>query len=79
MFNFFKKKPVSGKTVTLTISGMHCPSCAVNIDGEMEELPGVISSETSYATGKVTAVYDPGKVDVKKMRAVILGLGYKVE
>src|SRR5205085_6844385 len=35
--------------VTFKISGMHCTSCAMNIDGEIEELEGVLSSSTHYA------------------------------
>lgn len=48
MFNIFKKKK-TGEIITLKLSGLHCASCSLNIDGELEEVSGVISSNTSYA------------------------------
>ena len=48
MFNLFKKAH-SGQEVVLKIDGMHCTSCSLSIDGELEDLPGVISASTSYA------------------------------
>ena len=48
MLNLFKSKP-KGEQVTLKITGMHCPSCAMNIDGALEDTAGVIEAETSYA------------------------------
>ena len=77
MFNFLKKKP-AGTTITLKLSGLHCTSCSLNIDGELEELPGVISSKTSYAKQESVVVYDPKLVTPSQFTSVIEKLGYKV-
>lgn len=77
MFNFFKKKP-AGTTVTLQLSGLHCSSCSLNIDGELEEMTGVMSSHTSYAKQQSVITYDPTIVDPSAFRVVIEGLGYKI-
>lgn len=77
MFNLFKKKP-AGTTITLQLSGLHCSSCSLNIDGELEELKGVISSSTSYATQKSVITYDPALVDPNAFRPMIEALGYKI-
>jgi len=77
MFNFLKKKP-AGKTITLKLSGLHCSSCSMNIDGELEEMKGVISSNTSYAKQESVITFDPAVVNSTVFRSVIENLGYKV-
>ncbi len=77
MFNFFKKKP-TGKVITLKLSGLHCSSCSLNIDGEIEEISGVVSSNTSYAKQETVIVYNPALTDTAKFVQTIQDLGYKV-
>jgi copper chaperone CopZ len=77
MFNFFKKKP-AGTTITLKLSGLHCSSCSLNIDSEIEDLSGVISTSTSYARQESVITYDPALTDPSKFRPVIEKLGYSV-
>ena len=77
MFNLFKKTP-KGTSVTLQLSGLHCVSCSLNVDDELEDLPGVISSTTSYAKQQSIVTYDPQKVKVKDFKSTIESLGYKV-
>ncbi len=78
MFNLFQKKP-QGEQITLKIKGMHCTSCAMNIDGALEDTDGVLSSETSYAQSKVNVSFDPKKIDQVKISQVIAQEGYEVE
>ena len=40
------------KKLVLKIKGMHCTSCAMNIDGELEDTKGVKEANTSYAKQK---------------------------
>jgi copper chaperone CopZ len=77
MFNFFKKKP-AGSTITLKLSGLHCSSCSLNIDSDLEELPGVIETNTSYAKQESVITYDPKQVTPAKFSEVIKNLGYQV-
>lgn len=77
MFNLFKKKPV-GEVVTLKLSGLHCSSCSLNIDSELEDLPGVISTETSYAKQESVITYDPKLTSPAHFKPVIEKLGYEV-
>jgi copper chaperone CopZ len=77
MFSLFKNKS-AGTTVTLQLSGLHCSSCSLNIDGEIEELKGVISSNTSYAKQQSVITYDPATIDPSAFRPVIEALGYKI-
>ena len=78
MFDIFKKKP-KGAVAEIAISGMHCTSCSMNVDGELEELDGVISATTSYAKQKSVVEYDPQKVSQKEIEKVIKELGYTIQ
>lgn len=78
MLNIFKKKP-KGKTATFKIDGMHCTSCSMNIDGELEDTEGVISASTSYAKATTTVEYDDTKVSKDQLKRVIEQLNYQVE
>ncbi len=77
MFNLFKKKSV-GTTVTLKLSGLHCSSCSLNIDSDLEDLPGVISTSTSYAKQESVITYDPKLTSPSKFTTIIEKLGYTV-
>ncbi len=78
MFGFFaKKKPANAVSLHIILSGLHCTSCAVNIDLTLEELPGVINSKTDYAKSTAVVDYEPDKTDPKTVIAEIEKLGYQ--
>lgn len=64
------------KTIKLKISGMHCASCAMNIDGELED-KGVKEASTSYAKEETKVVFDDSKISIQEMVDAIQGLGYQ--
>ncbi len=76
MFNFLKKQSPKGTTATFKINGMHCTSCSLNIDGELEDTAGVLSANTSYAKAQTTVQYDPEKIQPKKLKKIIEALEY---
>jgi copper chaperone CopZ len=78
MFNLFKKDK-QGELITLKIDGMHCTSCSLSIDGELEDLDGVISATTSYAKSETKINYDPKKVTTDKIKKTIESLDYKIK
>lgn len=78
MFNLFSKKP-KGQTISFKIDGMYCTSCSMNIDGELEDLDGVISADTSYAKAITKVEYDPEKVSKEKLQKTIEDLDYIVK
>jgi copper chaperone CopZ len=61
----------------LRIEGMHCASCALLIDEELEELPGVEESHTSYAKQETTVVFDTDRVELPTLLEAIEELGYR--
>lgn len=44
------------------IQGMHCTSCAMTIDWEIEDVPGVAEARTSYADAVTRVIFDPARV-----------------
>lgn len=76
MFNFLKKTS-QGQQITLKIQGMHCTSCALNIDGALEDTPGVFRAETSYARAQVVIDFDPAQISSKKLITIIAEQGYQ--
>jgi len=76
MWSFLSKSKVQDK-LQLKIDGMHCVSCGLNIDGAVEELPGVTKSQTDYAHGKTNIDYDSTQVTPEQIAITIEKLGYK--
>jgi len=67
------------KKINLKISGMHCSSCAMNIDFELEDLGGVKSAKTNYAKAICEVEFDEEKVNLEDVVKTIKKVGYKVE
>lgn len=59
------------------IEGMHCSSCALSIDMDLEDIEGVKSSHTSYAKQILEVEVDEGKVSPERVIEVVKKLGYK--
>lgn len=62
--------------MVMQIQGMHCTSCAVNIDFALEDLDGVTKSKTNYASAKIEVVFDPKKTNLDMIKKVIKKQGY---
>lgn len=60
----------------LKIAGMHCSSCAMTIDFDLEDLEGVIAARTSYAKCECEIEFDPEKVNEEKVIETIKKSGY---
>ncbi len=67
------------KKVVFKIKGMHCVSCALNIDGELEDNKGVKSSRTHYAKSETIVEYEQNKISEANLKAIIEKLGYQAE
>lgn len=65
-------------TEKLRIEGMHCASCAMNIDEELEELEGVQESRTSYRKQTTEVSFDESRTGLDDIDRAIKGLGYEI-
>lgn len=61
------------------IDGMHCSSCSLNIDFDLEDLNGVVSAKTSYAKQEGEIEFDEKKIKITEIIAQIKKTGYNAE
>lgn len=58
-----KQEPESvGPEVVLAVEGMHCTSCGLLVDDELEEVAGVRSARTDVRSGRSTVRFEEGAV-----------------
>ena len=55
------------KKITLVISGMHCASCALNIENSLKKQKGVSNAVVNFSTEEATIEYDPKLINIKKI------------
>lgn len=67
------------KKVKLRIKGMHCTSCAMNIDFDLEDLTGVESARTDYAREFTEVEFDESRVKVQDLISTIKKTGYEAD
>lgn len=58
------------------VTDMHCSSCALTIDMDLEDLAGVKEVKTSYAKGETEVEFDPERVDEETLLDTIKKSGY---
>jgi P-type Cu+ transporter len=58
------------------ISGMHCSSCAMNIDGELEDTSGIKQSNTNFAKAVTEVEFEENKISDKEIIKIIKKVGY---
>lgn len=63
----------------LKITGMHCTSCAMNIDFDLEDLDGVKSVKTNYAKQESEVEFDEEKLTIKQIFEQVKKTGYSAE
>lgn len=67
------------KTQTLKITGMHCVSCTINIDGELEDTKGVKEANTNFIKAQTVVTYDEAQLSDKEIIKIIKDLGYDAQ
>ena len=65
--------------VKLKIDGMHCTSCSMSIDMDLEELEGIKNVKTSYAKQESDVEFDEGKITLNQILEQIEKTGYKAQ
>lgn len=74
-----KKLPIgnSNKRVSISISGMHCASCAGIIERSVRKVPGVLEVNVNFAAEKATVVYDESQADFDFILQAVRKAGYE--
>lgn len=67
------------KKALFKIVGMHCTSCAFNIDGELEDTEGVVEPNTNYAKSQTEVKFDDDKISEDRILKIVNSIGYSAE
>lgn len=63
----------------LTITGMHCASCANAVEKSISKLEGVTSASVNIATEKLTVEFDEKKMNIDTIKNAVVNAGYGVK
>ena len=62
----------------LKISGMHCATCAINIEKALQGLGDVEDAQVNFGTDSAMVEFDPSKVAIGEIEDAIRSAGYDV-
>ncbi|MEJ5292861.1 MAG: heavy metal translocating P-type ATPase [Candidatus Methanosuratincola sp.] len=65
------------KKTSIRIEGMHCATCALNIEKSLAALKGVEKAEVSFGSGTAIVEYDPSLTNASSIKGAIETAGYK--
>ncbi len=68
---------ISLSTVTLSISGMTCPACAVSAQSALMNLPGVQSARVDAKTGEALVQFDTDQVKPEDLAKAVTNVGFE--
>lgn len=71
-------KSEKSEKITISITGMHCASCALSIESALKSLDGVYDSRVNFVTEKAYVEYAPSKISREAIEEIIEKTGYKV-
>ena len=64
------------KTLSFPITGMHCASCAANIQRKLGKTPGVVTANVNYANEQAVVELDETQGSEKKVDEAVRSIGY---
>ncbi|NLZ29152.1 MAG: copper-translocating P-type ATPase [Methanomicrobiales archaeon] len=70
--------PEEKKKAELKISGMHCASCALNVERALRGRGDVYDARVDIASGTATVEYDPAKASLADLEQTVSDAGYAV-
>jgi len=73
------KKEVGGeadKRISLSISGMHCASCAGIIERSLKKVPGITQTNVNFGTEKASILFEENVTSVESMIEAVKNAGY---
>ncbi|WP_292517023.1 heavy metal translocating P-type ATPase [Methanoculleus sp.] len=70
--------PEEKRTAELKISGMHCASCALNIEHALQGRDDVYDARVNLAAETATVEYDPTKTSLADLERTVADAGYEV-
>ncbi len=65
------------KKVAINIKGMHCASCAANIERALQAMYGVEDAVVNFAAERAMVKYASGEISIDAIKKTVVDLGYK--
>ena len=62
----------------LKISGMHCATCALNIEKSLSKLAEVSTAQVNFVTDTAHVEFDPSKTSLAELEKAVRAVGYEV-
>jgi Cu+-exporting ATPase len=69
---------MSKKKVIFQIGGMHCTSCAKNIENSIKSLNGVYGVDVNFSASKASVEFDPLILRLSDIEKAVKDVGYRV-
>ncbi len=70
---------VKKEKASIKVTGMHCASCALNIEKSLKKTKGVISANVNYGSEKAYVDFDSSETSLEKIHGVIKSRGFGVQ
>ena len=72
-------QPLSEATLALMGGAVSCPTCVVNIESFLQQIPGVSDVNVNFGTERATVRYDADQAEPRQFKAAVEELGYRAE
>lgn len=66
------------EVLNLTVTGMHCESCARALSSSLRVLPGVYDVDAHPQSGRTVVTYDPHRSQAAAIRRQIETAGFEI-
>ncbi|MBN3036839.1 MAG: heavy metal translocating P-type ATPase [Candidatus Diapherotrites archaeon] len=73
-----RKHAEAKTTETISVSGMHCASCVLNIENALKGIDGVADARVNLSSEKAVIDYDPEQASRRQMEEAIERIGYGI-
>ena len=70
--------PEEKRKAELRIAGMHCASCALNLERALQSREDVSEARVNFATGTAVVEYDPAKATLGDLEQTVAAAGFTV-
>lgn len=67
------------ESVNLSLSGMHCASCALLIEKGLKKIPGVKQANVNFAAEKARVIFDSNRANIDNLIKAVKDSGYGAE
>src|SRR3989344_9583224 len=67
---------MNNERTTLSITGMHCASCAAIITRKLKKTGGVLETNVNFASAKATVLFNPSEISVPALIDAVKKAGY---